>query len=123
MLKTITIPRPHVPTGPQGVPADRADAEYLRAVVRKIDTGFTSVGGSGVTTMVRELLVNAAEALEAPPSTPGRDITQLVRDMVDPDDCWFDHHGGCQAHGYLSLKPGERCPQAEAKAWLAGANS
>jgi hypothetical protein len=49
----------------------------------------------------------------------GTTIAQLVRDLVDPDDCWFDHHGGCQAHGYLSLQPGEMCPQAEAKAWLA----
>lgn len=43
----------------------------------------------------------------------------LIRDFVDDEDCWFDHHGGCQAHGYLSLKPGELCPHAEAKALLA----
>ncbi len=40
---------------------------------------------------------------------------RLIRDLTDSDDCWFDHHGGCQAHGYLSLKPGEKCPQQEAK--------
>lgn len=43
----------------------------------------------------------------------------LIADLVDPDDCWFDHHGGCQAHGYLSLEPGEKCPQQEAKELLA----
>jgi len=43
----------------------------------------------------------------------------LIRDLVDEDDCWFDHHGGCQAHGYLSLEPGQLCPHAEAKKeWL-----
>jgi hypothetical protein len=42
-------------------------------------------------------------------------LAQLVRDLTDPDPCYFDHHGGCQAHGYLSLKPGEKCPHAEAK--------
>lgn len=42
----------------------------------------------------------------------------IIRDMVDPDDCWFDHGGGCQAHGYLSLEPGETCPQYDAKKWL-----
>lgn len=50
------------------------------------------------------------------------DITipiDLLRSLVDEDDCWFDHHGGCQAHGYLSLEPGEKCPQAEAKERLA----
>lgn len=31
-----------------------------------------------------------------------------------------DHHGGCQAHGYLSLKPGERCPMGEANEIAAG---
>lgn len=42
----------------------------------------------------------------------------LLRDLVDEDDCWFDHGGGCQAHGYISLKPGELCPNAEAKQLL-----
>lgn len=44
---------------------------------------------------------------------------ELLRSLVDEDDCWFDHHGGCQAHGYLSLEPGEKCPHAEAKELLA----
>lgn len=43
---------------------------------------------------------------------------QLIRDLVDPDDCWLDHHGGCQAHGYLSLERGQLCPHEEAKQWL-----
>lgn len=42
----------------------------------------------------------------------------IIRDLIDPDGCSFDHHGGCQAHGYLSLQPGETCPQHDAKAWL-----
>ncbi|MDQ5862437.1 MAG: hypothetical protein M3536_09265 [Actinomycetota bacterium] len=46
-------------------------------------------------------------------------VYPLIRDLIDPEECWFDHHGGCQAHGYLSLKPGEICPQAAAKAWIA----
>jgi hypothetical protein len=47
------------------------------------------------------------------------DLLRLIRDLLDSDACWFDHHGGCQAHGYLSLEPGEQCPHAEAKAILA----
>jgi hypothetical protein len=43
---------------------------------------------------------------------------ELVASLIDRDPCWFDHHGGCQAHGYLSLEPGEKCPQQEAKEWL-----
>lgn len=42
-------------------------------------------------------------------------LLDLIRDLADPDPCWYDHHGGCQAHGYLSLERGERCPHAVAK--------
>lgn len=42
-------------------------------------------------------------------------LRQLVQDFTDPDDCELDHHGGCQAHGYLSLEPGELCPHAESR--------
>ena len=42
-------------------------------------------------------------------------LLNLLRDLTDRDECWFDHHGGCQAHGYISLEPGEKCPHAEAK--------
>lgn len=45
-------------------------------------------------------------------------LLALLRDMVDEDPCWFDHGGGCQAHGYISLQPGELCPHAEAKQLL-----
>lgn len=47
-----------------------------------------------------------------------KELRSLVRDFLDPDPCWFDHHGGCQAHGYLDLEPGELCPQAVLKQML-----
>lgn len=43
---------------------------------------------------------------------------RLLDSFVDSDDCSFDHHGGCQEHGYLALKPGEKCPHREAKELL-----
>jgi hypothetical protein len=45
---------------------------------------------------------------------------ELLRDLLDDEPCWFDHHGGCQGHGYLSLKPGEKCPQQELRDLLNG---
>lgn len=42
----------------------------------------------------------------------------LLESLVDSDACWFDHHGGCQGHGYLSLQPGEICPQMELRQLL-----
>lgn len=40
---------------------------------------------------------------------------ELLEALTGDDECWFDHHGACQAHGFLSLQPGERCPHAEAR--------
>jgi hypothetical protein len=40
---------------------------------------------------------------------------ELLESLVSEDECSYDHHGGCQEHGYLSLAPGEMCPQAELK--------
>ena len=45
------------------------------------------------------------------------DLEAIVRDLIDPDECDLDHHGYCQAHGWL--QEGE-CPHAWAKALLAG---
>lgn len=38
---------------------------------------------------------------------------ELLESLVDNEPCWLDHGGGCQAHGYISLQPGELCPQYE----------
>jgi hypothetical protein len=62
---------------------------------------------------IRAILEAAAPNLMA-------DATALIRELTDPEECTFDHHGGCQAHGYLSLKTGETCPQADAKGWISG---
>lgn len=56
-----------------------------------------------------------------PPTIPV--TVDLLRSLVDEGDCSFDHHGGCQGHGYLSLEPGEKCPQAELKELLAAVES
>jgi hypothetical protein len=42
---------------------------------------------------------------------------ELIRDLADPDPCWFDHHGYCQAHGWMATDP--RCPHARAAARIA----
>lgn len=43
----------------------------------------------------------------------------LLVSLVDPEDCQFDHHGGCQEHRFLDLEPGEICPNQAAKDILA----
>lgn len=60
-----------------------------------------------------------AGTISADPGPVAEEFRDLLSSLVDDDECWFDHHGGCQAHGYLSLGQGEKCPQAELKEVLA----
>lgn len=45
--------------------------------------------------------------------------TQLIKDLTDGGDCSLDHHGYCQAHGWL--KKGV-CPHFRAKMYLQSLN-
>lgn len=40
---------------------------------------------------------------------------KLIAELVDPDDCQYDHNDLCQTHG-CSERP---CPHERAKRWLA----
>lgn len=42
------------------------------------------------------------------------EAAERIESTLSGTKCWFDHHGGCQEHGYLSLEPGEICPEASA---------
>ncbi|MER7487936.1 hypothetical protein ABTY20_18915 [Streptomyces sp. NPDC126497] len=55
---------------------------------------------------------------QPPPITPCREaeLLKLVRDLIDPDPCTFDHHGYCQAHGWFETDPA--CPHGRAKRLL-----
>ena len=44
----------------------------------------------------------------------------LLREMVDPDDCQYDHHGYCQTHGWTADTP---CPHSRAKILLAASDA
>lgn len=47
----------------------------------------------------------------------GRYALDLLTELVDPDPCRFDHHGGCQAHA--TGREDYTCPHADAKTLLA----
>jgi len=40
----------------------------------------------------------------------------IIIDLIDEDDCYFDHHGYCQAHGWPDK--GFTCPHARGKMLL-----
>lgn len=58
----ITIPRPHVLFGPEGVPQHEADARYLHSAADHIEGGY-KVGGRNLTATVIKLLHDAGAAL------------------------------------------------------------
>lgn len=63
-------------------------------------------------------------AVQEPTDAPlPESVVNLIRDLTDEGDCWFDHGGGCQEHGYLSLTPEQECPHSEAKRLLAAHDS
>ncbi len=62
MSTDITVPRPHVPYGPVGVPENKADADYLDHAATSLERHF-EVGGSNVRATVVKLLRDTASAL------------------------------------------------------------
>ena len=68
-------------------------------------TRLKPAGFSGAT-----LVANAGAAFAAKDAL---ELAKLLRDLVDPEECHFDHEGYCQAHQVT--KP---CPHSLAKAWL-----
>jgi hypothetical protein len=41
------------------------------------------------------------------------ELLGLIGDLVDDEDCRYDHHGYCQTHGWFDTTP--RCPHIRAK--------
>ena len=61
-VDVITIPRPHVPFGPEGLPAEAADAAYLRRAARDLEKHYKPFGKNLRATVVK-LVHDAAEAI------------------------------------------------------------
>lgn len=93
-LPPITVPRPHVPHGPQGVPADVADADYLRTAGRALAEHYQPFGSNLRATVV-QLILDAADAIESGRvieyGVEGRDGTVLpCRDRANAEDLLLD---------------------------------
>lgn len=44
-----------------------------------------------------------------------KEAKQIIEDLVGEDPCEFDHHGYCQAHGWMDES---ECPHARAKKFM-----
>jgi hypothetical protein len=47
-----------------------------------------------------------------------KEYTDILEDLIDEDECSYDHHGYCQTHSWFETEP--KCPHARAKAILEG---
>ncbi len=45
-----------------------------------------------------------------------KELLDIINDLVDPDNCQYDHNGDCQAHGWFN---DVECPHSRAKRALA----
>ncbi|MBT8161017.1 MULTISPECIES: hypothetical protein [Arthrobacter] len=93
------------------IPQEAAEAAEarIRSMLLRVESGGDALG----------IAVAAVEA--AAPFLRAQalaEVAPLIHSLTDRDYCSFDHHGGCQAHGYLDLQPGETCPQQEAKEFV-----
>lgn len=68
----------------------------------------TSVPALGFADQARTLVPELVEEIEK--------LRDALSDLVDTDDCWYDHNGDCQAHGFFDGP----CGHAVAKELLAG---
>jgi hypothetical protein len=106
-----TTPSPAEPD----VPSLPAIAQAFDLLENLIDT-YLELAEAGEASRTK-----AAEAVLAETTAPTAfaEALTLIESLVDPDECQRDHHGGCQAHGYLDLEPGEPCPNQHAKDFVA----
>lgn len=83
-VDVITIPRPHVPFGPEGLPAEAADAAYLRRAARDLEKHYKPFGKNLRATVVK-LVHDAAEAITAGGTSMTPEF-RVRRDESDPHD-------------------------------------
>jgi hypothetical protein len=109
------------PASDHGV-REAADVRTVTDEVAKFVDGL--VEGHNINPMVVGLWYMKVQEFVNTLSTPApkidavREAVEILKDIVSEEDCRFDHHGGCQEHGYLILKSGEECPQAAAKRFI-----
>jgi hypothetical protein len=62
----------------------------------------------------RRLAESSKAATEEREAADRKSLTDLVKDLTNPDACHFDHHGYCQTHGWFATEPA--CPHGRAHA-------
>ncbi|MER7801211.1 hypothetical protein ABTX71_12860 [Streptomyces parvulus] len=90
----------------------------LRGVADYLERRGTDHDDPGLTAAAELLRRVADETAATETQADTATLLELVRDFLDPDPCTFDHHGYCQAHGYLGGEP-MSCPHGRAKELLA----
>ena len=55
---------------------------------------------SNLEQIIFEILIDHSLSTESKGDTLAEYFEELLENFVDDEDCEFDHHGGCQSHGY-----------------------
>lgn len=63
MPEQITIPRPHVPHGPEGMTANESDSQYLRKAAKDLRDHYKPFGSNLRATIIK-LIEDAADQIE-----------------------------------------------------------
>ncbi len=88
------------------------------------DSEFNPLNYTGLSETEKQVALKDARSLlsEIKPSIyqegmkVGREeVINILKDLIDPNDCNIDHHGYCQEHGWLQSG---LCPQFRAKMFL-----
>lgn len=61
-------------------------------------------------------MITRDEAIVVATELAVKQLLRLIDDLRDVTECWHDHHGYCQAHGWMATVP--TCPHARAAALL-----
>ncbi|WP_461172265.1 hypothetical protein M1D93_14875 [Arthrobacter sp. Z1-9] len=59
----------------------------------------------------------ARAAIEATPQHMLAAAAKLIVDLTDPDDCSFDHHGGCRRMATSTCSPEKHAHSATPREW------
>lgn len=98
--------------------AKEVPGNVWEAVAAEIAPAEIGTWDSAVSRAVHRAVWAAVKAMRDSETNDLAKALDLLNSLVDPDDCDFDHHGGCQAHMFLALDHGEVCPVQDTKDFL-----
>lgn len=98
---------------------EHAKLKLTRTTIENAQRGWPIYLSGGERADIARIALDALRdsGMVVGPAEDQQAMLGLLKELSDPEPCWFDHDGGCQAHGPTSTWP--RCPHAHAHEMLA----